>query len=205
MSADEARYVLAHEAGLDLRQFGLDDVALDRVRHLRQAMGNTTAVRHAEQESVQSKKRPSHSNESLRPPSRAQLFAARDLHQRVVRSSRKAFSNGLNEDAIVKATKSVNNRVKKLARTSRDGQSLMAWALKQNDAQIQASGLQTESERNEHDGYRFIFMGIMTGIRNPRAHEDHWEPDQDVTSVLELLGLASHLHRFLDRCENRQT
>ena len=47
-----------------------------------------------------------------------------------------------------------------------------------------------------------MMQGAMVGIRNPRAHEDRWEHDDDAVQVLELLGFASYLHRCLDRCES---
>ena len=55
----------------------------------------------------------------------------------------------------------------------------------------------TQSEQDEQLGYMEIFAGVMTGIRNPRAHEDEWE-DQEYRA-LQLLMLADHL---VDRVRN---
>jgi len=124
------------------------------------------------------------------------------LHRAVHNSSRKLFIGGHNKEAVEAAVLSMINRVKRLSRLrGEDGVPLMAKAFAKKNPALQMSGLTTESERNEHEGTRFLMMGAVQGLRNPRAHEDHWEPDEDIDSVLDCLAFASLLHRFLDRCE----
>ncbi len=59
------------------------------------------------------------------------------------------------------------------------------------------SDLSTKTGRDIQDGYRFLFMGVQQAIRNPAAHEPF--ADIDDNEALELLSLASHLMRQLDR------
>lgn len=204
MTGDEARYILAHEAGIDLAKFGVSPSDQDRVRILRSGMQNNVKAVHPrrapKREAAPSRTRSGQAPGDLTP---AATFAARCFHHRVVQAARKPYVNRLPQDAVLRALKSVNNRVKKLAGTSLDGQALMAAVFSDTAPVLQATDLSSESETNEQAGYRFVFMGAMRGLRNPRAHEDHWGPDEDDDAVLETLGLASLLHRFLDRCEAR--
>ena len=195
MSRIHALYVLAHREGINLERFGVDDATLIQVGEL------SLGVSAPEQQATTRLREPvgSDSNSGAGQTA-ASRFALRDLHQNVVRASRKSFNNGLPQEAVHKSFQSVNNRVKRLTGTARDGFDLMGWAF--NDSpQLQMTGRSTESEENEHAGLRFLMQGSMRGIRNPRVHEDHWEPDGDETPVLELLSFASYLHRCLDRCE----
>ena len=196
MSRTHALYVLAHEAGVKLESFGVDDTTLIEVGKLSvngSAPDQLAAVRPPESGVSVSNRGPR--------PTAASRFALRDPHPNVVLASRRAFNSELHQEAVRSAFQSVNNRVKQLAGTTRDGFDLMGWAF--NDSpQLQMTRRFTESEENEHAGLRFLMQGAMLGIRNPRTHEDHWEPDEDEAAALELLSFASFLHRCLDRCES---
>lgn len=204
MTPDEARHVLAHDAGIDLGRYGLTADQRERVRVLRAGMASRNSSPSVasgpprEEVPQRSSRTRGNSTTELTPAAR---FAARGCHPRVVRSSRRPYVNGLPQDAVLRAMKSVNNRVKKLASSHKDGQDLMANVFGDSSPTLQATELVTESERNEHAGHRFLLMGAMRGLRNPRAHEDHWLPDDDDAAVLDTLAFASLLHRFLDRCE----
>jgi uncharacterized protein (TIGR02391 family) len=55
--------------------------------------------------------------------------------------------------------------------------------------------MQSQSDKDEQQGYMQIFAGAMTGIRNPKAHAN-LNPDQRKT--LHLISLASLLMYRLD-------
>ena len=59
-------------------------------------------------------------------------------------------------------------------------------------------GKNAEAEKN---GFRFLFMGAMSGIRNPRGHGSR--VNDTAEEALELLALASLLMRRLDLAEGR--
>ena len=99
--------------------------------------------------------------------------------------------------AVEEAFKCLNNAVKdKSGLTSTDGAGLMKTAFSANSPVLKLNSFQTRSEKDEQLGYMDIFAGSMTGIRNPRAHENSLTDDRDV--ALELLVLANHLMRKLD-------
>lgn len=61
---------------------------------------------------------------------------------------------------------------------------------------MQLNGLAKESEIDEQKGFKFLFAGAATGIRNPRGHEVDIGDTPD--EALDYLALASILLRRLD-------
>lgn len=139
-----------------------------------------------------------------RPPTPSALFDSRRFHPQVVKSSKKRFVNGQRSDAIRASFQAVNNRVRKMTGITgvADGQGLVGKAFEDDNPSLQMSDLKSDSERDEHAGLRFLAMGGMRGLRNPRSHaHDEWWTDGDVDFVLDALALASLLHRCLDQCD----
>ena len=111
------------------------------------------------------------------------------------KTSRKLFLDGYYALAVEEAYKCLNNIVKDLSGLHHlDGVDLMKNAFSLNKPVLRLNELRTQSERNQQLGYMEMFGAVITGIRNPRAHE-HTYLDDPVTS-LELLGLANHLVRM---------
>ena len=114
------------------------------------------------------------------------------IDERIRAASRKLFVDRHYARAVEEAFKCLNNEVKKkTGLTSRDGASLMRHAFSEKTPVLKITAMESESERNEHNGYRDIFAGSMTGIRNPRAHEHELADRPEI--ALELLVLANHL------------
>ena len=100
-------------------------------------------------------------------------------------------------DAVEAAFKCLANTVKeKSGHYERDGADLMRHVFGARSPQLKLNAFRSQSEKDEHNGYRDIFAGVMTGIRNPRAHEHAIKDDPAV--ALELLITANHLMRKLD-------
>lgn len=207
MSGDEARWVIAHDGGLDLKKFGLTGAQLDRVRELRIAAGQraipiaSAVASRSNRTGRATVEEPLTTRAEPPVPSRSMLFASRSFHPAVAKASRKLFVDGHPTEAIHKSLQGVINRVKKLSGLGDDdGQTLMNRVFSEKTPLLQTSGLSTKSEKDEHSGMRYLMVGATAALRNPRAHEDHWEQDSDAVVVLEVLAVASLLHRFLDRC-----
>ena len=128
------------------------------------------------------------------------LFAQMKLHSGIDDCSRALFEGGHYAPAILEAFKRVNIEVKKASGLEgKDGKDLMSQAFRREKEElpvIRLNQLKSVSEKDEQDGFMFIYMGSMLGIRNPKAH-DIVKLD-DPVKALEYLALASLLMRRLD-------
>jgi len=105
---------------------------------------------------------------------------------------KKLFQDGHHAYAIEEAFKFLNNLVKNVSNMpDLDGSSLMTNVFSPTKPVLKLNGMQSQSEKNEQLGYMQILQGVMTGIRNPRAHESEWEDSEE--RALQLLSLANHL------------
>ena len=75
----------------------------------------------------------------------------------------------------------------------------MAGAFNEREPKIRLNPMATMSDRAEQEGFRFIFMGAVLGIRNPKGHDPIVQNDPYKT--VEYLGLASLPLRRIDERE----
>lgn len=113
------------------------------------------------------------------------------LHPRIIEVSQSLFESGHYSQAIFEAFKAVNNFVKEKTGLSLDGKDLMAKVFREEAPIIKLNKLKTKSERDEQEGFKFLFIGAMVGIRNPKAHDNIVQTDPN--RALEYLGFASLL------------
>lgn len=124
------------------------------------------------------------------------IFDNMHLHPKIIEASESLFKDGHYAQAIFEAYKAVNNLVKKKTGLSLDGKDLMAKVFREGDPIIKLNKLKTKSEKDEQEGFKFLFMGAMVGIRNPKAHNNVAQTDPYRT--LEYLGFASLLIRRVE-------
>ncbi len=106
-------------------------------------------------------------------------------------------------EAVEEAFKCVNNVVKNKSGSSRDGPDLMLHVFDAGKPVLKLNALRTTSDTDEQEGYRFMFAGCMTGIRNPHAHAHDLRDSPD--AALEMLVWANHLLRVLSRAKRART
>ena len=110
------------------------------------------------------------------------LYKALQIHPRIRNASEELFKDGHYAQAILEACKELINFVKeKSGKKNLEGKDLMAkvfdFEYDKNKEKItkkpilQLNELITPSERDEQNGFRFLFMGVAVGIRNPKAHD----------------------------------
>jgi uncharacterized protein (TIGR02391 family) len=124
-------------------------------------------------------------------------FETRNIHPDLPTTVRKLFDDGHWEQSVFEAFKFIEKEVKRISGIGgKTGYQLMMDAFNENSAKVQLNGLATESEIDEQKGFKFIFAGAATGIRNPRGHEVDIGDTPD--EALDYLALASLLLRRLD-------
>lgn len=128
------------------------------------------------------------------------LFDKTKFHPEIIKASESLFKSHHYAQAIFEAFKAVNNFVKEKTGLSLDGKDLMAKVFREDDPIIKLNELKTRSERDEEEGFKFLFMGAMVGIRNPKAHDNVLQTDPYRT--LEYLSFASLL---MKRAEEGKT
>lgn len=126
-------------------------------------------------------------------------FVIRDIHESLPLRVRELFDDGHNAEATYTAYKYLDIEVRRLSGIDKTGAPLMMEALNGHAAvtAIKLTPLGTLSEKDEQEGFRFLFAGSMMAIRNPRGHE-HTVND-DLETCLSHLSLVTMLLRRLER------
>ena len=124
------------------------------------------------------------------------LFDAMRLHPKVVKASRGLFKDKYYADAIFRAFTAVTNFVKEKSGQLLDGKQLMATVFNEDKPIIKINELLNKYDRDEQEGFKFLFMGGQVGIRNPKAHDNIVQTDPYRT--LEYLGFASLLMKRIE-------
>lgn len=122
-------------------------------------------------------------------------FEERNIHPDISGVSIKLFDDGHYSQATFEAFKFIDIKVKNLSSINDSGYKLMMAAFAENNPKIKLTTLATQSEIDEQMGYKFIFAGAMSAIRNPRGHEINVDP---IGRCLDHLSLASVLLRRLE-------
>ncbi|MCO5242177.1 MAG: TIGR02391 family protein [Chitinophagaceae bacterium] len=127
------------------------------------------------------------------PPSEVDSFWEY-IHPLIRAMGKDKFDNGFYADAVETALKEVNNIIKnankKITGQELDGASLMTKVFSVANPVFSFADITTETGKSIQQGYMQIFAGAMTGIRNPKAH-NNMLPDKNKT--IHLLFIASFM------------
>jgi uncharacterized protein (TIGR02391 family) len=124
-------------------------------------------------------------------------FETRNIHPDLPKKVRSLFDDGHWEQGVFEAFKYIEKEVKRISGLrGKTGYALMMDAFNETRPKVRLNGLVTESEVDEQRGYKSIFAGASSGIRNPRGHEVDVGDTPD--EALDYLALASLLLRKLD-------
>lgn len=126
----------------------------------------------------------------------------RQIHPWISRICKKIYFNGHYADAVESAFKEINSRCKKIYRAKtgneKDGDDLMHSIFSPHNPILQFEDMNNESGKNVQKGYMDIFAGAITGIRNPKAHENQILSKD---KAYRRLMLASLLMEKIDEAE----
>jgi len=121
-------------------------------------------------------------------------FDARNIHPGLPSVVRTLFDSGHYSQATFEAFKFLEKEVKRHGGLRQIGKDLMMKAFAEPSPKIALTGLATETEKVEQEGYKFIFAGGILAIRNPRGHEHVVD---DVDTCLDHITFVSMLLRRL--------
>ena len=126
---------------------------------------------------------------------RAHPFDERNIHPEIGKISIRLFDDGHYSQATFEAFKYLDIQVKKASKINDSGYKLMMAAFSENNPKIKLNNMSSSSEIDEQMGYKHIFAGAMSAIRNPRGHDINIDP---IGRCLDHLSFASVLLRRLD-------
>lgn len=123
-------------------------------------------------------------------------FDERNIHPKIDTVSKRLYDDGHYSQATFEAYKLLDKEVQIISRIKQSGVKLMMQAFNEQSPVIKFSAGNTASEKDEQEGYKFIFAGVMFAIRNPRGHEHGLQ--EPPYQCLDHLSLASMLLRRLE-------
>jgi uncharacterized protein (TIGR02391 family) len=140
---------------------------------------------------------------------RAEL-ARRDVHPDVLAFCRAELLQQNYFHAVLEASKSVADKLRTLtgvtAGSASDGARLVdTTCFPAASPQVRFNDLATEWERSEQTGIATLMKGLFSTFRNPAAHAPRVAWATSRSDALDMLTLASMLHRRLDKAVVRQT
>lgn len=190
---EDAANLLAAELGIPVYNF-LSEDELAKLRELQKIRKNPPSFRIVRNNVEEKTKKIKIEKESITPN---MLFDLMKFHPRIVRACKSQFKAGHYADAIFRAFRCIEVLVKRKAKLRNElGASLMHKVFNEKNPIIKLNDLIEEFEIDEQTGFRFIFAGAMSGIRNPKAHTEIEQKDPYRT--LEYLSLASLLAKRVE-------
>lgn len=125
----------------------------------------------------------------------------RSVHPDVLRFCRAELLQDNYFHAVLEATKSVADKIRAKTGLTGDGAELADDALALGKAGIPFlafNSLRTDSEQSEQKGLLNLMKGLFGTFRNPTAHAPKVSWNMTEQDALDLLTIASFLHRRLD-------
>ena len=126
-------------------------------------------------------------------------FDERNIHPDIANVSLKLFDDGHHAQATFEAFKLLDNKVRDVSGIQDSGCKLMMAAFNEANPKIKLNDLLTTSDKDEQMGFRYVFAGSMSAIRNPRGHDIRTDP---IDLCLDHLSFALVLLRTF---ENRKS
>ena len=123
----------------------------------------------------------------------------RSTHPEVVRFCTDELLAKNNFHAVLEATKSVAERLRRMTWVDGDGAKVVQRTLLPAERPLVAINAgRTETDRSEQAGFANVVLGLMGLYRNPTAHEPRIRRNVSDDELLEALTTLSMAHRRLD-------
>lgn len=131
-----------------------------------------------------------------------ELYDELILHSDIREVSESLYKNGNYRNSVLDAFIMIETMVKNKSKHPMDnrgkelsGVSLMHNVFDSNEPLLTWRPLREQTDKDELEGYKYIFAGAMQGIRNPKAHRIF---EQEPRRALQLLVLSNLLAELID-------
>ena len=130
-----------------------------------------------------------------------EALAARKVHQDVLSFCRAELLQENYFHAIFEAMKSIAAKIRTMSGLQSDGAELVqeAFGQSQSSPLLAINPLVSDTEKGEQRGFVNLLIGLFGTIRNPLAHNPKIEWDMSEQDALDILTMASLIHRKLDK------
>jgi uncharacterized protein (TIGR02391 family) len=118
------------------------------------------------------------------------------LHPLVLAAAGGLYGDRHYSQAVFEACKAIEERVRDMSELDLSGRDLMTKAFSGTPEPINLRHESGRSGEDEQEGFRFLFMGMVQGIRNPKGHG--LIQSEDPVRAFEYLSFLSLLMRRLD-------
>jgi uncharacterized protein (TIGR02391 family) len=93
------------------------------------------------------------------------------LHPLLIEHVQNLFLNGHYSQSIFEGCKLFEEYIKSKSNIHQiGGKSLMSKVFDENNPILKINKLKTPFDKDEQEGFKFLAMGVMVGVRNPKAH-----------------------------------
>lgn len=122
----------------------------------------------------------------------------RNVHADVLRFCQAELLQDNYFHAVFEATKSVADKIRRLTGLTADGGKLVDAAFNGVNPRIAINSLLTDTEQSEQKGFANMLKGMFGVFRNTTAHAPKISWPIDEQDALDLMSIASYLHRRID-------
>ena len=126
-------------------------------------------------------------------------LSARGVHPDVLAACRAELVQQNSFHAVLEASKSVGEKIRRRANLQSDGANLVDDALGGDPPKLKINAFVSDSEKSEQRGFTNLIKGLFGVFRNPTAHAPRIAWNMAEEDALDLFSLASYIHRRIDR------
>lgn len=125
-------------------------------------------------------------------------LSARGVHPDVLAACRAELIEQNVFHAVLEASKSIAEKLRRRCGLTCDGAQLVDEALGGDNPVLRINAFATESEKSEQRGFANLLKGMFGTFRNPTAHTLRTVWSMKEEDALDLFSLASYAHRRVD-------
>lgn len=128
-------------------------------------------------------------------------LAERNVHEDVLEFCKAELLVDNYFHAVFEATKSVADKIRRKTGLQYDGSQLIDATFSLKAPLLKINPLISETDKSEHTGFANLLKGFFGMFRNTLAHEPKIKWDINERDALDIMALASLMHRRLDTAE----